>query len=82
MSTDEVGVRPIHPVEMLPQENWQFEAEYVDHCKHVGEGHVGDQEEEDAVDVHDRLPLGVLLSRELLSKVDCSQDQCNELKGK
>ena len=80
LSADEVGVRPIHPVEVLSQENWQFEAEHVDHCKHVGESHISDQKEEDAIDVHDPLPLSILFSRELLAKVDCTQDQSDELK--
>ena len=80
MSTDEVGVRPIHPVEMLPQKNWQFEAENVDHCKHVGEGHVGDEKEEDSIDVHDALSLCIVNSREFLAKIDHTQYKGNELK--
>ena len=43
--SDEVDVSPIHPIEMFPEKDWQLHTDDVDDSEHVGEGHVGDDQE-------------------------------------
>ena len=78
----EICVRSVHPIEMFSEKDGELHAEDIDDREHVGEGHVGDEEEHGAVDVHDALLLGICFTIKFLTKVYKSENQGNELKQK
>ena len=76
----EICVRSVHPIEMLSEKDGELHAEDIDDGEHVGKGHVGDEEEHGAVDIHDGLLLCICFTIQFLTKVDKAENQGNELK--
>ena len=50
MFCDEIDISPVHSIEMFSEENWYLHGDDINDSKHVGEGHVGDYEEQCSID--------------------------------
>ena len=50
MFCDEVNISSVHSIKMFSEENWYLHGDDINDSKHVGEGHVGDDEEQGPID--------------------------------
>ena len=64
----EVYISSVHSIEMFSEKYWNLHGDDIDDSKHVGEGHVGDDEEQCAINT-----LYTSYSS-LLSKVNSSKN--------
>ena len=71
----QVKFSPVHSIEVLAKEDRELHADDVDDGEHVGEGHVGNEQEKRPVDAH------YAFFCQFLTKVDCAQYKSNYLQN-